>query len=279
MVERFHDIDVRSSLIEVSIILPLTCIVFYIFETNMLVFGLFGYAGLVWIIRDVPNYKLAMIMAGVGGLIGYLSEYWGCSSHLWNWVTPCKTIWMIHGPEIGFPVEVIIAYAGIGFWISKLSLKMLAKEHSESIISYRNKNIDQNKQMKIRMVLILFFTGIIVILIEPIYLQSVTILVLGLSTFLFLIRSAQKAVAVFTIIVGFIGFFFENYATGIIPGFVVWRYNFDSYSGLSIPNPIIGVAPLSAFIAYAGVGMLLFGLSFYLNPMMISDNNDQEIES
>ena len=99
MVERFHDKDVRSSLIELAIILPLTCIVFYFFETNMLVFGLFGYAGLVWIIRDVPNYKLAIIMAGVGGLIGYLSEYWGCSSHLWNWVTPCKTIWMIHGPE------------------------------------------------------------------------------------------------------------------------------------------------------------------------------------
>ena len=43
MVERFHDKDVRSSLIELAIILPLTCIVFYVFETNMLVFGLFGY--------------------------------------------------------------------------------------------------------------------------------------------------------------------------------------------------------------------------------------------
>ena len=103
--------------------------------------------------------------------------------------------------------------------------------------------------MKISAVFILFFIGMIVIIIEPIYLQSVTILFLGLRIFLFLIRPAQKAVAVFTIIVGSIGFFFENYATGIIPGFVVWRYNFDSYSGLSIPNPIIGVAPLSAFIA------------------------------
>ena len=186
---------------------------------------------------------------------------------------------MIHGSEIGFPVEVIIAYAGIGLWISKLSLKMLAKEHNESIIFYQNESIDQNKRMKIGMVLILFFTGIIVILIEPIYLQSVTILVLGFSVFVFLIRPAQKAVAVFTIIIGSIGFFFENYATGIIPGFVVWRYNFDSYSDLSIPNPIIGVAPLSAFIAYAGIGMLLFGLSFYLNPRLIFDQNDQEIES
>ena len=79
---------------------------------------------------------------------------------------------MIHGPETGFPVEVIIAYAGIGFWISKLSLKMLAKEHNESIVFYRNKSIDQNKRIRIGMVLILLFTGIIVILIEPIYLQS-----------------------------------------------------------------------------------------------------------
>lgn len=279
MVERFYDKNVRSSLIELAIILPLTCLVFYIFETNMLVFGLFGYVGLIWIIRDVPNYKLAMIMGGVGGLIGYLSEYWGCTSHLWNWVTPCKTIWMIHGQEIGFPVEVIIAYTGIGFWISKLSLKMLEKEHEESIIYYRNNNSDQNKRIKVGMVISLFFICMIVILIEPIYLQSVTILVLGLSTFLFLIRSAQKAVVVFTMIVGFVGFFFENYATGIIPGFVVWKYNFDSYLSLSIPNPIIGVAPLSAFIAYAGVGMLLFSLSFYLNPRLVSDNNDQKVKS
>ena len=49
MVERFHDKDVRSSLIELAIILPLTCIVFFIFETNMLVFGTIW---LCWISLD-----------------------------------------------------------------------------------------------------------------------------------------------------------------------------------------------------------------------------------
>ena len=274
MLKRLYEKDVKSSLIELAIILPLTCVVFYIFENNMMIFGFVGFAGLIWIIRDVPNYKLAIIMAGVSGLAGYLTEYWGCSSHLWNWVIPCKTIWMIHGSDIGFPVEVILAYAGIGFWISKLSLKMLAKEHDESIIFYRNKNINQNIRMKIGMVLVFCLIGITVVLIEPTYLQSVTVFMLGVSVFIFLVRSAQKMVAGFTIVVGLVGFFFENYATGIIPGFAVWRYNLDLYLNLSIPNPIIGVAPISAFIAYAGIGMLLFSLSFFLNHKLIFNQID-----
>jgi hypothetical protein len=83
----------------------------------MLVFGIFVYVGLIWIARGVPNYKLALITGMMGGTVGFLTEYWGCGHHFWNWQLPCTSLWMINGMQDGFPVEVVAAYAGAGFWI------------------------------------------------------------------------------------------------------------------------------------------------------------------
>ena len=88
---------------------------------------------------------------------------------------------------------------------------------------------------------------------------------LGLNVLAFLPRSALVVSGSFALVVGFVGFFFENFATGFFSSFAVWRYNLEGLADLAIPNPIIGVAPLTALIAYLGVGSLLFGLSFLLN--------------
>ena len=49
-------------------------------------------------------------------------------------------------------------------------------------------------------------------------------------------------------------------ATGIIPGFSVWVYNPALFPGILF----IGVAPISAFFAYTGCGLVLFSMSFIL---------------
>ncbi|MHA1291535.1 MAG: hypothetical protein ACTSQJ_02575 [Promethearchaeota archaeon] len=104
-----------------------------------------------------------------------------------------------------------------------------------------------------------------IVIIEPIYIQSMILLIVGTNVFLTLPKKVMGIVLPFAIFMGAIGFFFENFATGIIPGFSVWEYNVSKYEFLNIPNPIIGVAPISAFIAYTGCGFLLFSLAFALN--------------
>ena len=265
IVKRVLDQEHRSSLIELVVILSMTSILFYLLETNMMVFGFFVYAGLFWIVRDVSNTKLAIVTGLVGGLVGFLTEYWGCGQHYWSWVVPCQSLWMINGMEDGFPVEVVVAYAGSGFWITKLSLKLFAEEHRDTALFYANRGYLTSFYARLTTLFLIVVTGITVLCIEPVFIQSSLLLTAGLSVFTLLSRSAQKIVGSFAIVVGLVGFFFENFATGFFPAFAVWRYNHAAHTGLAIPDPIIGVAPITAFFAYVGVGLLLFGLSFLLN--------------
>lgn len=275
IVKRALEAEQRSSLIELIVILSMTSVLFYLLETNMLVFGLFVYAGLIWVVRDAPNYKLGMVTGAVGGIVGFATEYWGCARHYWNWVIPCKSIWMVNGMEDGFPVEVVIAYAGAGFWMTKLSLKMFAKEHAESAEFFRQKRYLTSFSPRFALALITALVGVTVICIEPAFLQSTLIFMFGVSVSAFLPRSALGVVLPFSAVVGVVGFFFENFATGFFSSFAVWRYNLSAYADVRIPNPIIGVAPITAFIAYVGVGLLLFGLSFLLNHALTEETRSQ----
>jgi hypothetical protein len=272
ILKRLSDEDLRGSFLELFVILSMTCILFYIFETNMLMFGVFVYLGLFWIVRGVPNYKVAVFNGVIGGGAGFLTEYWGCGLHYWNWVTPCQSLWMINGMEDGFPVEVVVAYAGAGFWMGKLSLKMFAKEHDEVMHFYAHKEYLSTFYFRLSVATVINVIGISIICNESAFLQSVTVFLLGVNVLLFLPKTACYIVSSFALVVGLVGFFFENFATGYFSSFAVWKYNLSAYESLNISNPIIGVAPVSAMIAYLGIGSLLFGLSFLLNHALTEEN-------
>ena len=255
----------KGSFLELFVILSMTGVLFYLVETNMLVFGLFVYAGLFWIVRGVPNVKLSLVTGFAGGLAGFLTEYWGCASHFWNWVTPCTSLWMINGMEDGFPVEVVVAYAGAGFWMSKLSLKMFPAQHGEAVSYFAEKKYLEGFYLRFAIAVLIDVVGVTVICVEPMFLQSVTMFMLGLNVLVFLPRGGLMVSSLFALVVGVVGFFFENFATGFFSSFAVWRYDLELHTNTAIPIPIVGVAPITAFIAYLGVGSLLFGLSFLLN--------------
>ena len=108
------------------------------------------------------------------------------------------------------------------------------------------------------------------IICEPAYLQSATLLCTGITLRLFLPTfNARAATLGWGLLVGFAGFFFEVFATGgVLPDFAVWRYNPEVQHAVvargrwQVPVPYIRTSPVTAFPAYVGTGLIIFSLSF-----------------
>ncbi|MHA1791163.1 MAG: hypothetical protein ACTSVI_00880 [Promethearchaeota archaeon] len=258
----------KIQLVEISIFLSLAAMCFYIFNTNMLMFGIFIYAGFAWIFFTTKEKKIPALIGILGGTIGAFTEAWGCLNHYWNWEEPCITIWMIGGHPSGFPFEVVFAYFAAGFWIGKITGVLFPEliEYKKKYASMKNTRIKEKIHYSISLLVSLLAFTIIVI--EPAWLQSLILLATGVILVIFLPRRVTLGILPFSLFMGISGFFFENFATGILPGFSVWTYNIPLYSTLKIAIPIVGVAPISAFIAYFGCGMILFSLVFHLNKKM-----------
>ncbi len=265
LIHQWKGKDQKLQLIELVLFLSLASAFFYIFQTNMLMFGVFVYIGLAWLLYRTPNKKLSLITGVVGGFIGFCTEWWGCPNKLWTWTEPQISLYYFFGHPYGFPVEVVIAYFAAGLWIGKITLVLFEPQAKETIQFYENKEYNATKNLRITIALIVFIVSTTVFIIEPMYIQSMLLMAVGTAVFLTLPKRVMGIIGPFAILMGAIGFFFENFATGILPNFSVWEYDLSLYENLRIPNPIIGVAPFSAFIAYAGAGLILFGLSFFLN--------------
>ncbi|MHA1149436.1 MAG: hypothetical protein ACTSR8_14460 [Promethearchaeota archaeon] len=266
--EQWSSKEQKLQLLELVLFISCATFFFWYFNTNMLMFGVFVYIGLGWLIYKTPNRKLSLITGIIGGLIGFLTEAWGCSTHLWNWTEPIITLWMILGHYNGFPVEVVIAYFASGFWIGKVSLILFEPQHKKTLKFWANKDYNEKKNLRLGIGILLYVTAITVIIIEPVYIQSMLLISTGVNLFLWLPKQTKELVLPMSIFMGLIGFFFENFATGIIPSFSVWEYNIAAHNNLNIPDPIVGVAPISALIAYTGTGLILFSLTFILNTKL-----------
>jgi len=263
--EQWKGKEQKLQILELFLYLSLATLFFYIFNTNMLMFGVFVYIGLAWLVYKTPNRKLCLITGIIGGTIGFLTEAWGCPNLIWNWTEPQISLWYVYGKPDGFPIEVVIAYFASGFWIGKVTLILFEPQVEETIQFYEEKGYQDTLKLRILIAIIIDVIGLTILLIEPMYIQSMLLIMVGTNIFLTLPKKIMGVVLPFAIFMGLIGFFFENFATGIIPGFSVWEYDLTLYASLKIPNPIIGVAPISAFFAYTGCGFVLFSLAFALN--------------
>lgn len=265
LINQWKGKDQKLQLFELVLFLSFASIFFYVFNTNMLMFGVPVYIGLAWLFYKTPNRKLSLMTGAVGGTIGFLTEAWGCLSKLWNWTKPQISLYYFFGYPYGFPIEVVIAYFAAGVWIGKVTLILFAPQVKETVEFYKNKGYSETMKERILIALIIDIVGPVVFIIEPMYVQSMLLIIAGSNIFLSLPKRVIGVVGPFAIFMGAVGFFFENFATGIFPGFTVWKYDLTLYKNLRIPNPIFGVAPFSAFIAYTGAGLVLFSLSFALN--------------
>ncbi|MHA1698401.1 MAG: hypothetical protein ACTSWN_06140 [Promethearchaeota archaeon] len=273
LLRALKDKERKNQVIEILAFLSLTAIVFYLSRNRVVFFGMFIYAGFIFIAWRTPARKISSLIGLVGGSIGFFTELWGCSNRYWNWTQPCVSIWMIGGNPYGFPFEVVFAYFSAGFWIGKVVQVMFPRLiDSQMNVNWRLMMRSLSFLIKLMIAVVIFTISLIIIIIEPAYLQSLMLLSCGLLILIFLERDVTGVVLLFAVVMGLAGFFFENFATGIIPGFSVWEYDIPLYSALKIPIPIIGVAPVTAFLAYFGCGLLLFSLSFML-PVKLRKKN------
>ncbi len=255
----------KRQILELVFFLSIAAMAFYIFKTNMALFGIFVYVGLAWLFVTTPSRKISLITGIVGGAVGFFSEFWGCTQHVWNWKLPITTIWMIFGDANGFPVEVVIAYFAAGFWIAKTAHALFKPSTDYTIKFYEARGLQDTVKVRAIMAIVLPIPEIMILLIEPMWTQAMVLTAVGIVIVCFLPNETLKWVLAIGVFMGGVGFFFENFATGgFSADLVVWKYDLSLYAMLRVPNPIVGVAPISAFFAYMGVGLVLFGLSFLL---------------
>jgi len=201
----------------------------------------------------------------MGGFIGNFTEAWGCPSRVWNWTETCYSIWMVFDPVYGYPIEIVIAYFAAGFWIGKVACVLFEPQIEETLDFYQNKGYKEKMNVKLAIAIIIDVVGTTILLIEPLYTQPMLLTMVGTNIFLTLPKETMMVVLPFAFVTGCAGFFFENFACGIIPGFSVWVYDPNAFVNAKIPIYMIGVAPHIAFIAYAGTGLVLFGSVFAFN--------------
>ncbi len=267
----------KRQMLELVVFLSIASVAFYTFKTNMALFGIFVYVGLAWLFITTPSRKISLIAGIVGGAVGFFTEFWGCTAHLWNWELPITTIWMIFGDTNGFPIEVVIAYFAAGFWIAKTAHVLFKPSTDYTIKFYEVNRLQDTFKVRSILVIVLPIPEIVILLVEPMWIQAMALTAVGIVIICFLPKEALKWVISIGVFMGGVGFFFENFATG---GFgadwAVWRYDISIYATLRVPDPVIGVAPISAFFAYMGVGLVLFGLSFLLLkiPRLLSKSKE-----
>ena len=259
----------RLKLLEILAVLGSTAVLFWWLRSDMQSFGYAVGLGLVYVVRSAPDPTASLLAGAATGAIGAATEYWGCvATGLWNWVDPSfgyddlptRSVWMAGGKPQGFPIEVVVAYAGAGWWMASISKVVLAREHAE-VAAAAPLGIP-SAQHTLAQVALLFLARA-----EPAYAQSALLLALGLHcTPDSLPPRARRAAWVWGAIVGLSGLFFEIFATGgVVPSFAVWRYSPEELAAtvargmLCVPVPLLRTAPLSALPAYVGTGLVVFG--------------------
>jgi|EP00945_MAST-04E_sp_MAST-4E-sp1_P001226 hypothetical protein len=265
----------RVKLAEVVSVLAGTAVLFCALEEDMKTFGYFVYVGLLYMIWSCEDMALSLLAGFITGSVGAFTEWWGCSNKLWNWVSAnavypgdrqTASLFMIGGDRYGFPIEVVIAYAGAGFWMASISRVILEKEHAE--LAHGKGNVSSNA-LPYRVV-----SGILLLVayFEPVCLQSCVLLWAGINMTLGLTDQAKIASISWGCLVGVSGFFFEIFATGgIADDFAVWRYDkqrhhemVQSSGTFHLPVYFVSTAPHTAILAYVGTGLIIFSGTFQI---------------
>ena len=296
-----HGSKLRAVLYEIVAVLGSTAALFALLLEDMCSFGIAVCAGFsLYVFPAAPHKGVSISLALCAGTVGALTEYWGCKyTGLWNWVSPVfheadratRTLWMIGGAPHGFPIEVVMAYAGAGFWMGSISVIVLQTEHTQVRLSGAQHRAATPAQVPVagspsllhRFVHNAAAQGLHVIpaiaLIfawsEPVYLQSALLTGVGWAVVARLPPPARSASVAWGTVVGVSGLFFEIFATGgLRDSLAVWRYNRTAHAKLvdsgiyGVPVPFASTAPLSALSAYIGTGLLVFGCSFHLSLHM-----------
>ncbi|MHA1731285.1 MAG: hypothetical protein ACTSU5_05045 [Promethearchaeota archaeon] len=200
----------------------------------------------------VGHVFIGLVMMVVGGLFGFLTDFWGVGNDVFQYEPGTITLYVLLSGELGnggVPFEIVASYFFASMWLAQIIESLFDEEIEDLIAEYDEgvKLVGSYKQMIPALVVVvvsLVFISVDNVLIQPWGYFSMGVVLTSL------VPGDKKIIPiVFGVIMGAAGLFFELFCSGeILPGVVIWTYSNPDWSFYTTYR---------AIIAYGGVGASL----------------------
>lgn len=195
---------------------------------------------------------MGMLLMGVAGGLGWLTDIWGVTNELWTYHGNENSFLELHAnaPSGGVPIEIVLAYFFSAMWLTQVLESLFDEEHE-----WMHAFHDASKKLSLGPAELKWgaaITGMsaVIVVLDPLYIQPLTTFNIGAWLTLLVPRNVRQTSLVFGLVMAVAGLFFEMLCTGkLFPDVAIWTY---SESGHDLPGWMAGV-----FLGYAGSGALV----------------------
>jgi hypothetical protein len=195
---------------------------------------------------------MGLLLMGVAGGLGWLTDIWGVSNELWTYHGNENSFLELHAgaPSGGVPIEIILAYFFSAMWLMQVLESLFDEEHD-----WMHAFHDAGKKLGLgrqewMMGASITMVSILVVMADPLYLQPLITFNIGTWLTLFVPSSVRHTSLVFGLVMAVSGLFFEMLCTGkLFPDVAIWTYSETGHDPL---RWMLGV-----FLGYAGSGAIV----------------------
>lgn len=212
---------------------------------------------ILWLIRHV---WLGLFMMVFALAIGWGSDYWAVMKGYWTYQGLENSFWVVHAdaPAGGVPFEIVIAYACAAIWITQVIESLFDREVTQMKAISRGGSKLSGRRWHIVALLLMGSVAVI----DPRYIQPLTIFLVGGVMTLFLPEGTRHVPAVFGSCFAVAGLFFESLSTGkLVSGAALWIFLEVGHSG---PQWVTGV-----LIGYGGAGVVFASAVLLLSRLPV----------
>jgi len=195
---------------------------------------------------------MGLLLMGVAGGLGWLTDIWGVTNELWTYHGNENSFFEMHAEAAsgGVPIEIVLAYFFSAMWLMQVLESLFDEEHD-----WMHAFHDAGKKLGLGrkewvMGASITAASVLVVLVDPLYLQPLITFNIGTWLTLFVPAAVRHTSVVFGVVMAISGLFFEMLCTGkLFPDVAIWTY---SEMGHDLPLWMLGV-----FLGYAGSGAVV----------------------
>lgn len=203
---------------------------------------------------------MGLLLMGVAGGLGWLADIWGVTNGYWTYHGTQYSFLVLH-PEAaagGVPVEIVLAYFFSAMWMTQVLESLFDEEHDWMHTFHASGKKLALSGGAVRIGVSISVAAGFVIAVDPLFLQPLVLVVLGVWMTLLLPAPVRNTAVAFGLIMGTAGLFFEMLCTGkLIPDLAIWTYAGDGHDSLPwLIGVLLGYAGAGAIIASAQLVLL-----------------------
>jgi hypothetical protein len=195
---------------------------------------------------------MGLLLMGVAGSLGWLTDIWGVTNELWTYHGNENSFLELHASAAsgGVPIEIVLAYFFSAIWLVQVLESLFDQEHDwMHAFHAAGKKLGLGGRERV-MGAAVTSVSVVIVAIDGLYLQPLITFNIGTWLTLFVPSAVRHTSVVFGLIMAISGLFFEMLCTGkLIPDVAIWTY---SEMGHDLPLWMIGV-----FLGYAGSGAIV----------------------